>query len=120
MTSSIALNIFIGMALTALLGFLVAKVIEIKANLPHYISLLPKDIQNIVEAAAKFGSEYVEKLDENGQLKIKGEEKLNMAVDFAVNYVEGLIGVDIDQELIKNLIQKYVFDNPQLFPSKGE
>jgi hypothetical protein len=114
------------------LGFLVAKFIEFRNNVPALIKTLPLEVQKIVEDAVKFGSEFVELLDAKGELTkyigevlVKSRAKLDLATDFAVEYVENILKqsgleVDIDEEEIKKLIQKYVWENPDLFPSKSE
>lgn len=100
-----------------------------RKDIPHIISLLPADLQKIVNDAAAFGSELVEQMDKQGQLtallndlKPKAEQKMDLAIDYAVQYVEGIFAkngfpVDIDQEALKAVIQKYVWDNPDLFTS---
>lgn len=117
---------------SAVLAFAVKKIVELKNELPTLKTMLPTEIQRVLEEAAKFGSEFVEQMDKNGALteylkglKSKSEVKLDLAVDYAVQYIEGLFAkngfdIDIDQEALKALIQKYVWDNPDLFPSNGE
>lgn len=123
----------IGLALSTgsviLVGLLVAVIAQKRKEIPNIIATLPKDIKKIIEDAAKFASEYVELMDKNGQLtqylnelKAKGQVKLDLAVDYAVEYIENLfikngLNVDIDQESIKKAIQKYVWENPEIFPS---
>lgn len=123
----------ISLAISALfvliVGWGVLKLSQGKQALPTAIKLLPADVQKIIADAAAFGSELVEQMDKNGQLtallndlKPKAEQKMNLAIDYAVEYMEGIFAkngfpVDIDQEALKQVIQKYVWDNPNIFPS---
>lgn len=103
-----------------------------KKELPHLFALLPADIQKILQDAAKFASEFVEQMDKHGEIdilvteyKTKAQVKLDLAVDYAVEYLEKIFldngyAIDIDQEQIKKFIQKYVWENPELFPSSKE
>lgn len=108
------------------------RVFNLKLEQPKIFALLPADLQKAILDAAKFGSEFVEKMDKNGDLtayldglKSKSEVKLNLAVDYAVQYINGVLktnGIDItvDPAIIKLIIQKYVYDNPDIFPSSKE
>jgi hypothetical protein len=112
-----------------LFGLLVRGIVATKKEIPHVFSLLPADVQKIIQDAAKFAAEFVEQMDKHGEidalvddLKTKGQVKLNLAVDYAIQYLEKLFldngfTIDIDQEQIKKFIQKYVWENPDLFPS---
>ena len=128
-----ALLVIAGIAINTLLvvgiAYLARKYVLLKTSLPDTIALLPEDIRRLLEGVAKFASEFVEKMDENGQLqpllddlKSKSETKLNLAIDIASKRLEDLFkengfNLDINEEQIKQAIQKYVWDNPDIFPS---
>ena len=127
------LLVIAGIAINTLLvvgiAYLARKYVLLKTSLPDTIALLPEDIRRLLEGVAKFASEFVEKMDENGQLqpllddlKSKSETKLNLAIDIASKRLEDLFkengfNLDINEEQIKQAIQKYVWDNPDIFPS---
>lgn len=110
----------------------VAKYIRETSDLK--INVLPA-LYPFVEEAIKWAANKVEELDKSGELakfidlyKNKGEEKLNLAVDYAVGYIEvnvnrflqGLgigLTIAVPSDFIKDIIQRYVWENPNLFPS---
>lgn len=123
------INTAISIVFITILGIGVNAYVQARKNMPSVIALLPADIQKILQDAAKFGSEFVEQMDAHGELtkyltglKSKAQIKMDLAIDYAVQYIEGILAkngfvIDIDQDALKVLIQKYVWDNPQLFPS---
>lgn len=113
---------FISVGILVLIGLIVRWALVARKDVPRLIALLPSDVQKILNDAAKYASEFIEQMDIHGELKAKGEEKLNLAVDYAVQYIEGVFKsngfeINIDENEIKKAIQKYVWENPQLFPS---
>jgi uncharacterized protein YneF (UPF0154 family) len=98
------------------------------------LNILPA-LYPFVEEAIRWAANKVEELDKSGELealidpyKEKGRQKLSLAVDYAVGYIEVNvnrflkgIGLDINLELprdfIEDIIQRYVWENPSLFPS---
>lgn len=117
---------------TVLVAFLVSRITSLKTEVPKLVAMLPSDLQKLVQDAADFGSMFVEQMDKNGELskalndlKPQAEQKLDLAVDYAVQYLEGIFQksgfpVDVDQDALKAVIQKYVWDNPSLFPSNSD
>lgn len=101
-------------------------VTRVKQNPKQAFSFLPNEVQKILWDASKYASEFVELMDKNGAIRKelltvlhdKGQYKLNLAVDLASKYIESLFpGLDINEDQIKDAIQKYVWENPDLFPS---
>jgi hypothetical protein len=111
-----------------ILYFLVKRLIE---NPTGIYAIFPS-IQPMLEIAIKFAANQVEYLEKSGELagfidpyKDKGEEKLRLAVDLAVQYLEKYLldtfglTIDLPESLIKDAIQVYVWNNPDLFPSSA-
>lgn len=81
-----------------------------------------------VEDAIRYAANYVEQLDRAGafdDLKEKGKEKLATAVDVAAQKLEQWaadagFNINIPESTIKDLIQRYVWENPDLFPTRGD
>lgn len=81
-----------------------------------------------VEDAIRYAANYIEQLDRTGafdDLKDKGEEKLATAVDVAVQKLEQWaadagFNINIPEDTLKDLIQRYVWENPDLFPTRGD
>lgn len=106
---------------------------------PEFIlDILPDDIEFLISQAVQYATLFVEKVDQEGHLgqffdeiKNKSEQKLELAVDVAAERLEDYINtffiergidvtVDIPEGFIKDVIQRYVWQNPDLFPSKSK
>lgn len=124
-------NLIASAILVGGIAFVIAKLTGFRKNLPTYLGMLPSDLQKALHDAAKFGSEFVEQMDRNGELtkfltnelKPKAQVKLNLAVEVAVKYIEGVFvkngfPIDIDEKALEDIIQKHVWENPALFPTK--
>lgn len=102
------------------------------------LELIPDQIEYYIEQAVQYAALFVERVDEQGHLsqffdeiKNKSEQKLELAVDVAVERLETYINelfvqkgidvvIDIPESFIKDVIQRYVWQNPDLFPSKSK
>lgn len=92
---------------------------------------LPQDYKDEINQAVKLGADFAEAIDLNGKIadfmkdfQTKGEAKLNAAVDTAAQMIELYAKergytIDVPEELIKRLIEAYVFNNKDQYPSKG-
>lgn len=133
-------NELVVMAIVGLVGVIVTLIgvflVTLKGKTNQFlVDLLPK-LHPIIQDAIKFAALFVEKLDRDGvlsewvgEIREKGEQKLNLAVDIAVEKAEEMleawfasigltVNIDIPEQVIKDLIQKYVLENPELFPSR--
>lgn len=102
------------------------------------LELIPDQIEYYIEQAVQYAALFVERVDEQGHLgqffdeiKNKSAQKLELAVDVAVERLETYINelfvqkgidvvIDIPESFIKDVIQRYVWQNPDLFPSKSK
>lgn len=110
-----------------------------KNDVPRLTQSLLERMPTFIQEAAKYAALFIEKMDENGQLQNligeyanKADAKLDSATDIAVAKVEDWIQellerlnihdvvVDIPEQTIKDYIQKYVWENPDLFPQRGK
>lgn len=100
--------------------------------------ILPDQLELFIAQAAKYAALFVERVDTEGHLdqffdeiKDKGQQKLELAIDVASerleNYIElfflerGItVDIDVPEEFIKDVIQRYVWENPDLFPAKSK
>lgn len=121
-----AISVIVLPIVLGVLYFLVKRLIE---NPKGIYDLFPS-IQGVLELAIMFAANQVEYLEKTSQLsnfinphKDKGEEKLNLAVDIATQklekYLMDILGlsVDLPEQFVKDAIQRYVWENPDLFPS---
>lgn len=125
------IGLIIGVIITGLLVLIVQNIPALVKAVKGIKTTGVAEIDQVLKSAIDFATKFVENLDQRGlldeallQLKDKGRVKLDLATDEAVKYIENVlrqsgIEVDIDEELIKKTIQQYVWDNPDLFPSKG-
>lgn len=80
-----------------------------------------------VEDAIRYAANYVEQLDKEGAFDSfysKADEKLDAAIEEAVRRLEEWsadlgVNIDIPETVLNDLIQRYVWENPDLFPSRG-
>ena len=102
------------------------------------LELIPDQIEYYIEQAVQYAALFVERVDQEGHLgqffdeiKNKSEQKLELAVDVAVERLETYINelfvqkgidvvIDIPESFINDVIQRYVWQNPDLFPSKSK
>jgi hypothetical protein len=138
-----SLNTLISLFVVGALGLLVvgvsALLVRSKRELPELVwSILPDDIEMLIKQAVQYATLFVEKVDTEGNLgqffdevKDKGQQKLELAIEVASERLEvylemffkerGIaIDVDIPEEFLKDVIQKYVWENPALFPAKAK
>lgn len=106
---------------------------------PQFIlDILPDQLEFLIMQAVQYATLFVEKVDTEGHLdqffdeiKDKSAQKLELAVDVASERLEEYItafflergielNVDIPEGFIKDVIQRYVWQNPNLFPSRGK
>lgn len=113
-----------------ILVWIIKQVPEIYLKLRSIRTTGIAEVDQLLQSAIDFATKLVEGMDQRGELdqaliELKGKAriKLDLAVDFAVEYIEGILAqagvpLNIDEELIKKAIQKYVWDNPEIFPSR--
>lgn len=121
----------IGVLVIGILVFLISQIPVIYKKLRAIRTTGVAELDALLNSAIDFATKLVEGMDERGQLdqllidlKSKGQVKLDMAVDLAVEYLENMlkqsgINYNIPEETIKKAIQKYVWDNPDIFPRKN-
>lgn len=128
----IGVMLFIGLAV---LWYLVRN----RDAVPQFVlDILPDDIEFLISQAAQYAALFVEKVDTEGHLNLffeeikdKSAQKLDLAVEVASERLEEYINrffnergielnVDIPEEFIKDVIQRYVWQNPDLFPSRNK
>lgn len=130
--SILAIVVAIALGVFGLFVRQVAKYIRETPNLQ--LNILPA-LYPFVEEAIKWAANKVEELDKSGELagfidpyKEKGKQKMSLAIDYAVGYIEvnvnrflDSIGLDISltlpRDFIEDIIQRYVWENPSLFPT---
>lgn len=101
-------------------------------------AILPDQLELFIAEAVKYAALFVERVDTEGNLgqffdeiKDKGQQKLELAVDVAAERAEQYIemffrerGIEVDieipEEFLKDVIQRYVWENPSLFPEKAK
>lgn len=112
---------------------------QFKNDVPRLTQSLLERMPSFIQEAAKYAALFIERLDEEGRLNEiiseyadKADAKLDAATDIAVVKVEEWIAelllrlgitdvvVDIPEQTIKDYIQKYVWENPDLFPSRAK
>ena len=100
--------------------------------------ILPDQLELFIAQAAKYAALFVERVDTEGHLdqffdeiKDKSQQKLELAIDVASERLESYIelfflqrgitvDIDVPEEFIKDVIQRYVWENPDLFPAKAK
>jgi hypothetical protein len=106
-------------------------VTDIREAFPTIYERLPLELQTIINEAIRIGADFAESIDADGQIQKylmefqdKAEAKLLLATDTAVKYIEMQLDargykIDIPEDLIKRLLQVYVFRNRENgeFPS---
>lgn len=122
----------IGLGFVTLLVFAISQIPVIYKKLRAIKTTGVAELDILVNSAIDFATKLVEGMDARDQLdkllielKGKSQVKLDMAVDLAVKYLEDMLkqsGIEynIPEDTIKQAIQKYIWDNPDIFPSKGE
>ncbi len=128
--------LLVGVAGVAILA-LSLLLVRSKQAVPQVLhAILPDQLEIFIAEAAKYAALFVEKVDTEGRLgqffdevKDKGQQKLELAVDVASERIESYIeafflargvnvDIDIPEEFIKDIIQRYVWENPDLFPNR--
>lgn len=132
---------FVDVAIAGVIGLVIfgigALLVRSKTAVPQLIAnILPDEVEMLIKQAVQYATLFVEQADVDGNLsqffddiQDKGQQKLELAIDLASERIEAYLDmffaergidlhIDIPEEFIKDAIQKYVWENPQLFPTK--
>lgn len=140
---NLSASTFINLLIVGVIGLVVfgfgALLVRSKTAAPELVSaLLPDEVELLIKQAVQYATLFVEQADVDGNLgqffdeiKDKGQQKLELAIDVASERLEAYLDmffaergidlhIDIPEAFIKDAIQKYVWENPQLFPPKAK
>lgn len=138
---NLSVSTLINLLIVGVVGLVVIGIsvllVRSKTAVPELIAaILPDEVEMLIKQAVQYATLFVEQADVDGNLsqffddiQDKGQQKLELAIDLASERVEAYLdmffaerGIDIDidipEEFIKDAIQKYVWENPQLFPTR--
>lgn len=91
-----------------------AVIVWVKARWESILASQPENVRLMIEAAAKFGADFAEKVGPS--LELEGKEKLEAALNAAEGWLKAQ-GYDVELDVLVAAIEGVLFNNPDDYPS---